>query len=78
VKRMRIHPATSLADLPRLLARALALVDRVEVPGVGVFFLATRRARNVRCVETRRIIRLPATREVRFRAVKSMRKAVAL
>lgn len=78
MKRARIHQATTVAALPLALRKALATAQRVTLPGVGIFWVTERPARNVRNPETRELMRLPATREVRFRAVLSMRRAVAL
>lgn len=76
--RARIHQATTVAALPLALRKALATSQRVVLPGVGIFWVSERPARNVRNPATKALMRLPATREVRFRAVKAMRKAVAL
>ena len=50
--------------------------DGVLIPGLGVFWVGVRPARTIRNPVTKRLMRLPETTELRFRAVKAARDAV--
>jgi nucleoid DNA-binding protein len=50
--------------------------EGVLVPGLGVFWVASRRARTVRHPVTKELMTLPETRELRFRAVKAAREVL--
>lgn len=49
----------------------------VDIPGVGVLFVRTMRARNVRNPKTGELIAKPQTRKVVFRPSKALKEAVA-
>ena len=52
------------------LALELRNHGRVVVPGLGVFRIATRKARRIRNPITKELMQIPETKSVRFRASK--------
>lgn len=75
---MRRAKSLPLSNFAR--AAISALIDAVTtdgsvmVEGLGVFFVATRPARNIRHPVTGESVRLPESRELRFRAVKAAKE----
>ncbi|MBL8909859.1 MAG: HU family DNA-binding protein [Archangium sp.] len=57
-----------------LLIVAAAREGRTLIKGFGIFFVSTRRARQVRNPQTKELMRIPATRELRFRMSKDVRE----
>jgi nucleoid DNA-binding protein len=50
------------------IAREVAANQKVIIPGFGVFYLARRKARRVRDIRSTKIMKLPETRRLGFRA----------
>lgn len=47
---------------------------RIAIPGFGAFFRRTRKARVVRDIKTKELIKVPSVSHVAFRAARSIRR----
>jgi DNA-binding protein HU-beta len=74
-RRNRLHQGTARAVLDIAhdrLAAALRAFGRLRVPGLGVFTVRHRKARNIRNPQTGEMMRLPRQRYVHFRAERGL------
>jgi DNA-binding protein HU-beta len=72
----KAHAARAIEVMVDALVDWLAVGDRVVIPGLGSFYASERPAREVRSPRTGEIIRVAASRTVRFRPGKELKDAV--
>ena len=63
--------------IAHVFADLLAGVERIHLPGFGVFRVTTRAARSILNPQTQEAMVIGPTRELRFRAAKAVRAALA-
>lgn len=72
----KAHAARAIEVIVDALVDWLAVGDRVVVPGLGSFYTSERPEREARSPRTGEVIRVAASRTVRFRPGKELKDAV--
>jgi DNA-binding protein HU-beta len=72
----KAHAARAIEVMIDSMVEWLSAGDRVTIPGLGSFYASDRPSREVRNPRTGQILRVAASRSVRFRPGKEVKEAV--